>query len=80
MSAAISKHVDGEFVVISGTCEVTKERYSVRVPFNQYMFWARGGKCAVAMPSLTDEEREFVISGTTPVEFTRAFIEAWEQQ
>ena len=45
----------------------------VDITFEQYELWANGMLIQDAMPRLTDDEREFIISGCTPEDFEVLF-------
>ena len=50
-------------------CVVTNEVYSVDVNAIDLQDWLRGNLIQNAMPDLSLEQREFLISGLTPAEF-----------
>jgi hypothetical protein len=59
---------------LSGPCAVTGKKYSVVVPLEGAIaYFARGAHIAEAFPELQREEREFLISGTSPEGWTRLF-------
>jgi len=61
-----------DYVIIYGPCFVTKKEYQVKVLKHQFYDWYHGGKLIQnAMPDLSREDREFLISGTSP--------EGWKQ-
>jgi hypothetical protein len=64
---------DGKEVTVSKECNVTGEQYSVTVPIGNYIAWKEGEFAQNAFPDLTAEEREFLISGTTPDEWNDIF-------
>lgn len=53
----------------SKVCRVTKETYEVVVPYQSYRTWRAGHMIQDAMPDLTPDQREFILSGMTPAEF-----------
>jgi hypothetical protein len=59
----------GREVTKSGWCEVTGKFYQVTVPESEYLDWRDGTLIQRAMPSLSNEEREFMMSSTTPQEW-----------
>ena len=62
---------NSEEIVINQKCRVTGTPWSVTVYKEDYDAW-KGGKYAQdAFPYLTADEREFIISGTSP--------EGWEK-
>jgi hypothetical protein len=64
---------DGKQVTVSKECNITGEEYSVTVPVGNYIAWKEGEFAQNAFPDLTAEEREFLISGTTPDEWEDIF-------
>ena len=57
---------NGDKTIVSGKCEVTGEDYSVTVPTNELQVYLRGELLQVAMPSVSDGDREFIHSGISP--------------
>lgn len=62
-------------VEISRVCSVTKEKYTVIVPNSRYQEWRTGALIQNVFPELSSDEREFLISGTTPAEWNKLFGE-----
>lgn len=56
-------------------CKVTNENYIVRVPLDKYYDWKHGALIQDVFPELSKEQREFMISGTTPAEWHKFFGE-----
>jgi hypothetical protein len=57
---------ESEWLDIKRLCVVTGEHYEVRVRRTDWEAW-KGGKLAqLAFPYLSREDREFIISGTSP--------------
>jgi hypothetical protein len=54
------------------------ERYSVSVPAAQYAVWLNGELIQNPMPQLSKEQREFVVSSTTPAEWDELFSRCQE--
>lgn len=53
--------------IFTGKCIVTGKMHSVTVPGNELQEYRKGIKLIQdAMPSLSAEDREFLISGTSP--------------
>ena len=48
---------------------------SLPITEEQYTAWEQGTLVQVAMPHLTPDEREFVMSGITPTEWAETFGE-----
>lgn len=63
-------------VTLSGPCIVTKKEYSVTVPEVGYRQWATGNALIQkALPSVSKDDREFLISGTSPEGWNAMFGE-----
>jgi hypothetical protein len=61
---------DDGTVEIWKTCSVTKEKYSVSVPLITLEYWFKSLKLIQhVFPDLSEDHREFLISGTTPAEW-----------
>jgi len=54
-------------------CTVTGTEYSVTVSEKAVADWRAGTLIQVAMPNLNADQREFLISGTTPAEWDAMF-------
>jgi|694.fasta_scaffold135512_5 hypothetical protein len=59
------------FYIFTGNCVVTKKEYSVRVPGPELFAYRNGKFIQDAMPSVSRDDREFLISGMSP--------EGWEE-
>lgn len=46
---------------------------NIDITFEQYDSWANGELIQDAMPDITEDEREFIISGCTPEDFNFLF-------
>jgi hypothetical protein len=57
--------------VFTGPCAVTGKPYSVTIPGPELFALNQGAHVQTACPSLSAEDREFIISGTSP--------EGWKQ-
>lgn len=69
--AHFTRVVEGGFVIFTGRCQVTKKLKTVMVPVAEYEAYHRGGLIQDTCPSLSRDDAEFLISGTSP--------EGWEQ-
>ena len=58
-------------ITIKGTCVVTGKPHKVTVPRDGYLRWKKGGLIQKAMPEVSEDDREFLISGISP--------EGWKQ-
>ena len=56
-------------------CSITNQKYLVCVPLAQFNAWRNGALIQDAMSELTAEQREFLISNTTPSEWNEMFPE-----
>lgn len=56
----------GDKVTVTGNCLVTGEEYSVTVPRHGYLRWRNGTLAQDAFPTVSLNDREFLISGTSP--------------
>jgi hypothetical protein len=55
-----------DYLTISGNCIVTGKLYKVEVEESAYERWNAGAFIQDAMPHLSEGDREFLISGTSP--------------
>ena len=60
-------------VTISGKCVFIGEKYSVTVNENEYNKWVNGELIQRAMPNVSVEDREFLISGISPKGWKKTF-------
>lgn len=61
-----------ENTIVSGLCQVTKKPYEVSVPTASLKCWLEGADhIQYCLASLSKDDREFLISGTSP--------EGWEK-
>lgn len=58
--------IDVDMPTIAGNCIVTGKLYSVIVQKRSYVAWQQGELVQNAFPELSKEDREFLISGTSP--------------
>ena len=59
-------------VRVFGKCEVTGKKYECFIPTDEFYVFLQADKTTnIAMPSVPKEDREFLISGTSP--------EGWKQ-
>ena len=54
-------------------CPWCGEEHEVEVPFEGYLAWKHGELIQVAMPQLSADEREMLISGVCPECWKKAF-------
>lgn len=51
---------------IEGVCVFTGKEHSIEVPTDGLLRWLGGDPIQVAMPSVSADDREFLISGISP--------------
>ena len=62
--------------IVSAGCRVCRKEHHILVPKAGYTMWAKGLKhIQDAMPSLTDDERELLVSGICGHCFDKLFQE-----
>lgn len=54
-------------------CSVTEKLYAVTAKIQDFTEWQNGKLAQFAFPELDNEQREFIISGTTPDEWKAWF-------
>lgn len=59
-------HTPRHTYTFTGPCFVTGKPYSVTVPAEELFAYRQGKYIQDAMPSVSKEDREFLISGTSP--------------
>jgi hypothetical protein len=59
--------------IFTGPCFVTKKEYSVFVPAAELFAYNQGAHIQDAMPSVSKEDREFLMSGMSPEGWNIAF-------
>lgn len=57
----------GTTVRVEGPCQVTGIAYHVDVPLEGWRRWQRGELIQRALPDVSPDDREFLISGTSPL-------------
>jgi predicted MarR family transcription regulator len=58
---------------VVGTCSVSGEEHSIEVPSEGFTRWQSGTLIQVALPDLSPDDREFLMSGITPAAWDRIF-------
>ena len=58
---------------VSGNCTFTNEEYSCVVPIDGLVKFLNGEHAQTAMPSVSAEDREFLMSGISPNGWKQAF-------
>lgn len=57
---------DGHLTVTTRPCMVCKRTSQLNIPVEGYQAWERGALLQNALPELTDDERELLLTGTHP--------------
>jgi hypothetical protein len=57
---------DNQVYTFTGNCMITGQSYSVKVPGKELFNYRQGEYIQKAMPSVSAEDREFLISGISP--------------
>ena len=60
-------------LMVTGQCTVTGDIYSIEVPAEGFARWEGGTLIQVALPDLSGDDREFLISGITPAAWDQIF-------
>ena len=60
-------------LMVTGECAVTGDTYSIEVPAEGFARWEAGTLIQVALPDLSADGREFLISGITPAAWDQIF-------
>lgn len=69
-------HSNGKEYIVTGPCVVTGEDFSIHFKeeqINDIIDWVGGKYIQDAMPYLSSEQREFLISGTSPKGWDQTF-------
>lgn len=69
------KVIGGGVVEVSKYCRAGKHEVTIHVPVDEFMAWDSGGMIQTAMPSVTADDRELLISGTCGPCFDKMFKE-----
>jgi hypothetical protein len=64
---------NGEETTLSKKCTTSGKVYSLTLETIKYKQWERGSYVQDVWPNLTKEEREFILTGTTPQEWSNMF-------
>ena len=63
----------GDRLVHSKICTVTEKEYRVSIDYNKYELWRAGELIQNVFPDLDLDQREFLISGFTPAEWSELY-------
>jgi hypothetical protein len=66
---------EGDFYVFTGPCKKTGQPYSVRVPAKALYKYRQGASIQDAMPMLSRDDREFLMSGYSPEGWNQVFAD-----
>lgn len=67
------REISKDSIVFSGPCMVTGEQYSVKISREDFERYQSGLHIQDAMPSISREDREFLISGFSPKGWAQVF-------
>lgn len=70
MKGEMAVSPDGKRVRFSKRCSVTGERYEVEISMAQFTLWRNGGMIQDVCHELSPDQREFLINGLTPAEWS----------
>jgi hypothetical protein len=66
--------INKKWLQVSGPCAITREEYVVKVPRDGFVSWTNSKVAIqVALPTVSVDNREFLISGISPVGWERSF-------
>ena len=74
----LNEEMKGSHVLVSGICDITGSEYSVELLPWQYGSWINGDKVTDFAPNMSADQREFLITGTTPGEWNEMFADLEE--
>lgn len=57
-------------IEIARTCKVTRKVYSITILEAKYFQWCKGGLVQDVFPDMSADDREFLMSGFTPAEWS----------
>ena len=77
----LTPHANGTWLTVSGRCQVTQEQHSIKVLRAGFEAWFRGRQPGATyrpliqdcLPNASPDEREFLMSGTSPAGWKRMF-------
>lgn len=64
---------DDRYYIFTGLCMITKKPYSVKIPKEALYKYNQGALIQDAMPTVSKEDREFLISGYSPDGWKQVF-------
>lgn len=67
----IRRHMPNDCVEVVGVCQMTRKEHAVVVPRDGLFRWLNGAYIQDALADVPQQEREFLITGTSP--------EGWQQ-
>jgi len=66
----------GDGIEVYKQCSITGEEYSVQMMTDHFLLWKDDGVLVQdALPYLSAEEREFLVSGINPIEWSELYEE-----
>jgi hypothetical protein len=73
--AATATDLNDGNIKVSRKCVITGKLYAVTVEKKGFLLWQSGSLIQTALPSISSEDREFLISGTSPEGWTQMYGE-----
>ena len=58
---------------VVGTCSISGEEHAIEIPAEGFTRWQSGTLIQVALPNLSPDDREFLMSGITPAAWDQIF-------
>jgi hypothetical protein len=72
-SKRIYEMVDARYACVQVTCDITRETHEFVVSVDAHERWTNGELIQKAFPDLSTDEREMLMTGTTPREWENLF-------
>lgn len=73
--SCVEEFVPEHVFIFTGLCKISGKTYSVRVPAAGLHEYDKGMNIQDAFPNMSKDDREFLISGITPEEWNKLFVE-----
>lgn len=71
----VRSDMPGNRTLVQGQCRVTRKPYQVVLPTEGLNRWLQGDLIQVALPGVSADDREFLVSGTSPEGWAKMFPE-----
>lgn len=73
MAIRLSENLANGTIIVNATCCECGKEYNFEVPREAALYWANGARIQDAMPMLSPNERELLISGICETCFDKIF-------